>query len=159
MNGNVKVVGDENGNIIVQSKNNPEYGYIKLEQEAPTFRQEWLSFNRRFAIIKGKITDLQKLNYENGTEIPGKIVIIESLRPFNEESDRDFKIAGNTGVICRVDDEPIYRKTFYTTNLNDQDILIQHTNSDEIKSVLNAQKAIDILRAKRANNEIAAIQI
>jgi hypothetical protein len=149
----VKVVGDDHGNVIVKSVNNPEYGYIKIEQEAPTFKQGWLNFNRRVAIIKGKVKDLQKLNYQIGSELPGKIVIVESLRPFSNEADRDFKIAGATGVICRVDDEPIYRQTFYTQNLNEPDIFIQHTNTDEIKDVFNAQRAINILRTRKINGE------
>jgi predicted esterase len=52
-----------------------------------------------------------------------------------------------------VDDEPIYRQTFYTQNLNEPDIFIQHTNTDEIKDVFNAQRAIDILRTRKINGE------
>ena len=51
--------------------------------------------------------------------LPGKIVVVESLTPFNPENpDRDLKIAGGTGVICRIDDQPIYRQTFYKYFLN-----------------------------------------
>ena len=39
MQGNVKVCADDMGNVIVQSKNNPEYGYIRLSQERVTFSQ------------------------------------------------------------------------------------------------------------------------
>jgi hypothetical protein len=45
----------------------------------------------------------------------------------------DLKYAGKTGVVCRFFDEPIYRQSFYTENVNEQDELIQHTNTDEIR--------------------------
>lgn len=152
MTNTVHVVPDENGNVIHVS-NNPEYGYIKLEQTAPVVKNSWLSFNKRVTLLKGKVENLSKLQYNGDTLIPGKIVIKESLKPFNSQNpDIDLKIAGNTGVICRVDDEPIYRQTFYTTNLDEQDILINHTNTDEIKDVQNAQTAISILKVKKKAN-------
>jgi hypothetical protein len=101
-------------------------------------------------LLKGKIEDLHRLQYNKDTILPGKIVIKESLKPFNlNNPDVDLKIAGSTGVICRVDDEPIYRQTFYTTNVNEQDILVQHTNTDEIKEVMEAQKSIKIIKRNK----------
>jgi hypothetical protein len=75
---------------------------------------------------------------------------MESFQPFNQENpDRDLKIAGDTGVICRVDDEPIYRQTFYTTNENAVDELIMHTNANEIREVQAAKRAIESLSAQQ----------
>lgn len=140
----VRVTADKNGNVIGVSTNNPEYGFIRVEQTATQINdQGWLRNVKRSALIKGKVEDLVACNYKDGTEIPGKIVVIESLSPFNPVNpDRDLKIAGDTGVICRIDDQPIYRQTFYTSNLNAFDELITHNNTDEIKEVQAAQRSI-----------------
>ena len=116
----VRVVADKKGNIIGQSTNNPEYGYIRVQQQTIQINdQGWLKSVRRSALIKGKMEDLISADYKEGSEIPGKIIVVESLVPFNElNPDRDLKIAGDTGIICRIDDEPIYRQTFYTANIN-----------------------------------------
>lgn len=145
MNNKVVVVSDKDGNVVGVSQNNPEYGYIRVEQTAVQINdQGWLRNVKRSAIIKGKVKDLIETGYREGSELPGKIVVVESLTPFNQENpDRDLKIAGNTGVICRIDDQPIYRQSFYTTNLNAFDELISHTNTDEIREVMDAQKALN----------------
>jgi hypothetical protein len=142
----VRVVADKKGNIIGQSTNNPEYGYIRVQQQTIQINdQGWLKSVRRSALIKGKMEDLISADYKEGSEIPGKIIVVESLVPFNElNPDRDLKIAGDTGIICRIDDEPIYRQTFYTANINAFDELVTHNNSDEIKDVMNAQKMMSL---------------
>ena len=149
----VKVAADKNGNIIGVSQNNPEYGYIRVEQAATQINdQGWLRNVKRSALIKGKVEDLLACNYKEGTTINGKIVVVESLTPFNPTNpDRDLKVAGETGVICRIDDQPIYRQTFFTQNLNAYDELITHDNTDEIKDVQVAQRSISSLSAFSKN--------
>jgi len=146
----VTVTADKNGNIIGISPNNPEYGYIRVEQNATQINdQGWLRNVKRSALIKGRVKDLMDCNYTNGSTIQGKIVVKESLIPFNTENpDRDLKIAGDTGVICRVDDEPIYRQTFFTTNPNNHDEFITHNNTEEIKEVQAAQLSISKLKSR-----------
>ena len=143
----VTVTADATGNVIGISQNNPEYGYIRVEQIATQINDEGLLKTvKRSALIKGKVQDLIDTKYEADTEIPGKIVVRESLTTFNSENpDRDLKVAGSTGVICRIGDQPIYRQTFFTTNLNAQDEFIMHDNKDEIKEVQEAQREISIL--------------
>lgn len=143
----VKVTADKNGNIIGVSQNNPEYGYIRIEQQAIQIdEQGWLKSVKRSTLLKGKMTDLLEAKYKDGTTLPGKIIIKESFTPFNPENpDRDLKIAGKTGVICRYDDQPIYRQSFYTANLDVYDELIPHNNNEEIKEVMYAQNALNTL--------------
>lgn len=143
----VRVIADKNGNIIGQSKNNPEYGYIRVQQQTVQINEQgWLKSVRRSALIKGKMEDLIAADYKEGSELPGKIIVMESLVPFNEVNpDRDLKIAGSTGIICRIDDEPIYRQTFYTTNPNATDEFVMHNNSEEIKDVMYAQREMSAL--------------
>lgn len=152
----VTVTADMNGNVIGVSQNNPEYGYIRVEQVAIQINdQGWLRKLRRGALIKGKVEDLVACDYKEGDEIDGKIVVRESLTPFNPENpDRDLKIAGDTGIICRVDDQPIYRQTFFTTNQNAIDEFIMHTNSEEIKEVQVAQRAMSTLKNRRESAEL-----
>jgi hypothetical protein len=51
----------------------------------------------------------------------------------------------------------IYRRTFYTENMNEMDVLIQHTNIDEITT---AHKTFDVMKytkdivSKKIKNEI-----
>lgn len=150
----VRVVADAQGNVIGVSQNNPDYGFIKLEQKTIQINQEgWLKSVKRTAILKGKMTDLLEAGYKNGTELPGKIIVVERLYPFNPENpDKNLKIAGSTGVICRIDDQPIYRESFYTTNPDAYDELLTHSNSDEIKEVMTAQKSLEDLTIKEASD-------
>lgn len=143
----VRVTADKTGNVIGVSQNNPEYGYIRVEQQAIQINdQGWLRNSKRSALIKGKMVDLLETGYREGTELPGRIVIMESLTPFNTENpDRDLKVAGDTGIVCRVDDQPIYRQSFYTTNPNAYDEFITHNNSEEIREVMTAQRTMSSL--------------
>jgi hypothetical protein len=138
----VTVAADKNGNVIGVSQNNPEYGYVRVEQVAIQISHDgWLKNAKRSALIKGKVEDLTQAGFKQDMTLPGKIVVVESLVPFNPENpDRDLKIAGDTGVICRVNDQPIYRQSFYTTNENAYDELLGHTNAEEIKEVQTAIK-------------------
>jgi hypothetical protein len=140
----VTITADPSGNVVGVSTNNPEFGFIRVEQVATQINEEgWLKHVRRSALIKGKVEDLVECGYQANQEIPGKIVVRESLEPFNPNNpDKDLKLAGSTGIICRIDDQPIYRNTFFTTNLNSQDEFIMHDNGDEIRDVQGAQKAM-----------------
>lgn len=142
----VKITADKNGNVISVSPNNPEYAWIFVEQTTVQFDNGWMKNVLRKARINGKKNELVDANFTGGQEIPGKIIVLESLVPFNnEEPDRDLKIAGKTGIICRYEDQPIYRQSYFTTNLNSYDELINHTNRDEIREVMLAQKMLSEL--------------
>lgn len=158
MTSKVKVTVDENGNVIGVSQNNPEYGYIRVEQNCTVINPNgWLRNTKRSALIKGTVADLIQAGFTEGKELPGRIVVIESHEPFNPENpDRDLKIAGDTGVICRVGDQPIYRQTFYSSNENAQDELIMHTNTQEIREVLAATKILNRIN-KTENAEVATL--
>jgi hypothetical protein len=150
--GKVVVTADKNGNVIGVSENNPDYGYVRVEQTGSFINdQGWLRVSKRSALIKGLVKDLMETGFTEGQELDGKVIVVESLNPFNPENpDKDLKIAGETGVVCRIDDQPIYRQSFYTTNNNLQDELIMHTNSEEIREVQAAQRAVSSLKIKRA---------
>ena len=134
-NFNVTVSPTATGAVIQLSRKNPEYGYIKVEQTVPVMgANSWVRSQTRTALIKGTVEELQALSYKALQALPGRIVVKESLIPIRQDDSLyGLKIAGETGVVCRVDDQPIYRQTIYTTDKSVKDELIQHTNSDEIK--------------------------
>ena len=144
----VRVTADINGNVIGVSSNNPEYGYVRVEQSVTQISEAgWLKPVRRSALIKGKVEDLAQAGFVEGHELSGKIIVKESLTPFNPENpDKDLKIAGQTGVVCTIDDQPIYRQTFYTSNQEAYDELITHDNTTEIREVQVAQREISSLK-------------
>jgi len=154
----VTVKADKNGNIVKISENNPEFGFIRVEQIATQIANGWLRKVKRSAIINGNVNDLLDASFKDGQELAGKIVIVESFNPFNPENpDRDLKIAGDTGIICRVDDQPIYRQSVYTVNDQAQDEFIMHDNTEEIKEVVTIQKSL--VKAKPVEEKEPAIQL
>lgn len=133
----VRVVADIYGNVI-NVCSNAEYGYVRVEQETSvSAAKSWINRKLVKALIMGTMEDLMAQKFYAGQELPGKIVVKESHEPFDQENpDRDLKYAGTTGIPCHVYGEPIYRKAFYTEDMNDDHELIQHTNGDEIREAL-----------------------
>ena len=72
--------------------------------------------------------------------LPGNIVVLEQLEPFStEEPDKDYKIAGSTGIICCVDGQPIYRRSYYEPNEDINDTLIEHDNGEVISEAFKLE--------------------
>ena len=136
MDSKVKVTADKAGNVIVKSANNTEFGHIRVEQTRMVVEENGFARRKTLsALIPGTIADLKGFGWETNQDIEGKIVVKESLKPFNKrDPERDFKVAGKSGVVCTVDDAPIYRKHFYTLDSNAQDVLVEHDNDEEIKA-------------------------
>ena len=159
----VRITPDENGNVVTISENNPDFAHIRVEQDTYMYDDNgWLRARKLSALIHAETATLIGMNYQPNQELPGNIIVKESLTPFQaKDSDRDLKYAGKTGVICRVDDQPIYRKTFYSENPNAVHELIQHTNSDEIRAAIaiaaNSQSAFMNALNKVQNNEFAVV--
>jgi len=130
----VKVVADANGAIISQSPNNPEYGSIRVEQNAVTLGR-WANVSNRTAWIQGTIEALNQAvkhyKLKAGSELDGKIVIKEQFMPFYEG--QAAKTYGDSGFPCLLDGAEIYRQAYYTTDMNDQDELIMHNNQQDYR--------------------------
>jgi hypothetical protein len=140
----VAVVSDPTtGAVINQSPNNPDWGYIKVEQSTNVYDDNgFLNRKKVTAIISAPIAILQEADYFAGQLLDGNIIVQESITPWNEKNpDRDLKVAGATGIICRIDGQPIYRKTFYSEKENAKDIYLAHDNVDELKRAYNAEKS------------------
>lgn len=131
----VIVTADKNNNVITQC-NNPLWGYIRVEQTRIVIDENGFARMKKLsALIPGTVKDLNCFGWEDKQQVEGKIVIKESLTPFNKiDPERDLKIAGISGVVCRKDEAPIYRKHFFNVSANANDDLIEHTNGEEIKA-------------------------
>ena len=141
----VKVQADDLGNVIIPTAN-PEIGYIKLEQKCNIINGNWVKNQKKTCLIFGKFEELAEFNFTKDQELDGQIIIEESFIPFNEKNaEREMKMAGNTGVPCLLDGQPIYRRQRYTTNMNEQDILIQHNNTAEIREAIEANKELNLI--------------
>lgn len=132
----VNVSSNEDGGVITLSKNNPEFGFIRVTQRRLVINKKgWVNMKELSALVQADIETLKSLEWVANQKLVGNIVIKESLEPFNNEyADKDLKVAGDTGIVCCLDGQPIYRKCFYDPTGNDPDSLVQHNNSVEIKS-------------------------
>lgn len=140
----VRIEKDVNGNALMQSSN-PEYAYIRVTQKRITIQKSFIRPLNLSALIHGKIQDFEDVGINSLETLPGKIVIKESLVPFNnQDPERDLKIAGDTGIVCTYFDQPIYRVTLFTSDLEDPDVFIQHTNTEEIKAAMEAAKPFEV---------------
>ena len=136
----VRISPDEQGNAIRVSKNNPEFAHMRATQEKVDFSASgWVNRKVFSSLIHGKTEDLQEMGFKAGEELPGNIVVMESFEPFNSNNpERDLKIAGDTGIVCKGLGEggevrDIYRTTKYDATGMLQSVTIPHINGDEIR--------------------------
>jgi hypothetical protein len=124
----VKVTSNDQGQIVVPSQNNPEYGYIRVESKTTAMVNGWANTQTRTALIKGTVEALNSFVEERqlraGSVLEGKILVKETLeKPYDNAQ---AKRAGAEGAILKKDGQPIYRTSEYTTNVDEQDVLIKH---------------------------------
>ena len=155
MNSKVIVLSDETTNAVVNvSKNNPEYGYIRVQQVRTMIDDN--GFLRRkpvSALIPGTLDELTQSGFFAGQQLDGKIVVEESLAPFNEKApERELKIAGETGIVCTLEGEPIYRRTKFSFDTSSNDILIKHDNTEELRAAYNVGKSSAIDKARESDD-------
>ena len=154
MNNSVKVTADEAGNVIIKSENNPEYGHLRVEQTRMVIDDNGFARKRKLsALIPGTVEDLAGFGWSEGEEVEGKILIKESLTPFNSKNpERDYKVAGSSGIVCTgVDEEtgevkPIYRKHLFTFSTSAEDTTIEHVNGEEIQAAYAAAKSEEAIK-------------
>ena len=135
MQSKVNIIADDKGNVVRQSNTNAEFGHVRLVQTRVTFGNSgWVKKSNISTLLHGKLEDLQEMGLESMEFLPGKIIIKEQLEAFSaNDGKRDYKMAGDTGIICCVDGQPIYRKTFFVADTTAQDVLVAHDNSEAIK--------------------------
>lgn len=162
MQNQVNIIADDMGNVVRQSSSNSEYGYVRLTQKRVSFGTGgWVKSSNVSTLIHGKLEDLQEMDFKANETLTGKIVIREQLEPFSSnDPDRDYKYAGDTGIICCVDGQPIYRKTFFVPNVTAEDTLLAHTNGADIREANGSNtsvkmKTVEAAEAFGINSEVA----
>jgi hypothetical protein len=150
MNSKVTVLADETtGAVVNQSENNADYGFVRVQQQRTMIDDN--GFLRRksiSALVPGTIAELNDAGFYAGQQIDGKIVVEESLEPFNTKTpERDLKVAGETGVVCTLGGLPIYRRTLLSFDATAADTLIKHDNVEELRAAYEAQNAKSALKA------------
>jgi hypothetical protein len=142
MNSKVFVVADETGAVINVSEKS-DYGYVRVQQTRTMIDDN--GFVRRksiSALMPGLVEDLKEMNLYAGQGLDGKIIIEESLEPFNKKNpERDLKVAGETGIVCTLGGLPIYRRTKFTFNEAATDTTVEHDNVGELRAAYAASQA------------------
>lgn len=125
---NVIVTADQAGRVIVPA--GTDFGYIRVEQSTTKFTDRGFAVKSIVsALVFAKLDVLKSLGWQDNQEIEGKIIIKESLTPFNKKNpEKDYKTAGETGILCTKNGKPIYRRAVYTTDMSAVDTLIAHDN-------------------------------
>lgn len=144
MNSKVIVTADATTNSVVNVSENPEWGYIRVQQVRTMIDDNgFLKRKSVSAIVPALLEDLQASGFFAGQQLDGKILVEESLEPFNKKTpERDLKIAGETGIVCTFGGLPIYRRTKYTLDGSATDNLIKHDNVEELRAAYaNSQRA------------------
>lgn len=145
MNSKVTVLADETGAVITLSENNSDYGYFRVQQARTMIDDSGFAHRKVLtALVPGLVEDLKSMGLYANQPIDGKIIIEESLTPFNKKNpERDLKVAGETGIACTLGGLPIYRRTKFTLNDAATDSTVEHDNVEELRAAYNAQtKAI-----------------
>lgn len=135
MNNKVTVLASANETLVTVNPNNPEYGYIRVGQTLSKFSPEgWIKNENRSFLLKGRVAELQNCGLSVGQGMPGRLVRQEALEPFDDYSQP--KVAGDSGVICKVNGQPIYSRVVYDATGTMEDTLIAHDNKEEIVAAL-----------------------
>jgi len=150
MNSTVKVVADATTGAVVRvSETNPEFASVRLEQVRTVIgNNNFIERKTVSTLLQGATADLTAMGFYAGQELPGTIVIEESMTPFNKKNpERDLKIAGETGIICSVGGQPIYRRAVFSTATNATDTLIKHDNVEQLRSAYSQANSAAIKNA------------
>tara|TARA_R110001592_G_scaffold34089_3_gene117437 strand:- start:4865 stop:5386 length:522 start_codon:yes stop_codon:yes gene_type:complete len=134
MKNTVTVVLNDDGQIIRPSKN-PDFGYILLEQVVVEIKDGWIKKNRKTTVVSGETTLLNEQLPYFQKPLLGNIITEESMTPTDlNDPTKDIKMGGDSGVVCMVDNQPIYRTEKFTTDLTKTSTFIKHDNGHEISN-------------------------
>src|SRR5688572_19186444 len=119
-------------------------GSIMLEQNTATLNGSFLNNRRRVAFISGPIEALQTLltskKLEAGSQVPGKIIVKESIYPMWEGQTPKMnpQTKEKIGVTVGMKFYPVYMKMFFTENLEAKDTMV-NTPEDVIAILVQTE--------------------
>lgn len=153
---NKVILTAKDGQIFTQSlnldgtakldKNGKPFGYIRVENEAT------VDFNYAYengGIRKGQSAliamtveawNKAKPFYKEGMEIPGRVVVIESLEQVPGSKPK-MAGKGDDAQPCLLDGAQIYRRTEFDPKGVKEDVLITHNN--EIKARVSSEASVE----------------
>jgi len=153
---------NENGTFITPFESKPTDGYMQLVQRrnkiVSSFSGSRIQQSVRTCLFNGEISMLEMIAEEwNRLEtIPGQISSKDILRTDlpaamlkSKSLERNAKSAGKDGVLLTVKGIQIYQSRYYTEDMTDLDVRIQHDNTDDV--------AAQIERLKNAAKPAAAL--
>ena len=150
----VEIVPNQEGAKIRVSKNNAEYAHVLLKQDKTSIQGGWVRKKTYHALLHGKLEDLKDLGLNKMKYMDGQIVVKEQLFPFNTENpEADYKYAGDTGIVCCKDGEPIYRKASFDATGLETDVFVGHTNGDAIREANNNESFSSMDTLKNSEEE------
>lgn len=89
-----------------------------------------------------------------GCKVPGKLIRVDSMRPFRTTNpELDIKWADKqAGIACKVDEAYIYSRIEHVMSSSKEDVIIQHTNREQISENGRAKRAAS-LKSVTANSD------
>ena len=139
----VRPFTDENGNPRVDNRDRP-IGSIMLTQSVRVMNGTFLNGANRVAFISGTIAELENIVKQNklkaGSEVPGRIIQKESLKPFYPNQQPKINPSSGDPVGFTIGDEfiPVYMQQIFVEDENAKDVLIRSV--EEVEAILNAKK-------------------
>jgi len=135
------VENSKTGNVITmktikdsKTGESREVGSVMVQSKAPTglSRIGTLSVRTAFVTLEQDLLDYFEGELNHGEPFPmqGKIVINETLKPYIFKSGpkkgqpQDAKTKGKGGAVIKHNGKPVYRNSFFSTNMDEQDILL-----------------------------------
>ncbi len=144
----------QNGQVFTPNaelgKDGKRYGFIRLEQTILDFSGA-VARSKKVSALKSMLEDdynKAKDFLKQGTEMPGTIIAKETLDPSLKGYQAKMAGSGDKAIACLSGTKPIFRTTEYVTDVNAEDVLIQHTNVEEIKAANKAAIEAAALNAK-----------
>jgi hypothetical protein len=144
------------GSVVTAYQNNPEFGYVQLQQTAMTIDGGWVREAKRSTLLRAKMELLSKFIAGNKTlALPGNIVVKEyaesdvpedmAARFFNKSVDYEASIepyvkrAGQDGIELTNGGERIIRFSVYDPSGKDTDVTVAHDNVAEVRESIAAR--------------------
>jgi len=124
------------GDVVTQSTKNPEWGTLRVDSENKSFSGGILNISKRSAFIRGRMADLQAMNFRDGQVLQGKIQKQESFEPFYEG--QDPKINPTTNQVILTQGKQSFIQFEYTEDANLPDVWVGNTSAEVSEQVKNA---------------------
>jgi hypothetical protein len=152
----VKIIASKNNNVFEPTKKEGLF-CLAVEEVQPNAT---LSLNSKFAQAQSRriafifrtkeqfdaIFAAMNVTPAAGTELEGIVAIKEQLEPFSATNPAagikyPNAAAKAAGLSCTFQGKPIYRDTFYTTDVDVEDVLIAHDNGADIQAFVAKMNA------------------